>query len=371
MSFPVRFMGLSLKNPILVASGPWSRDGASIQRSIDAGAAAVCTETITLEAHERICPRIFVEEDRLLNTTLYSNLLIEQWESELETVKKGDSKLICSIWGSSASELAYLASRVERMGADAIEISISAPIGCRNQHIASHTPDIEAFVGAVVKTVHIPVMVKLSYEAAASPDFLRSIQSAGVAAVSAIDALRGLCGVDIEMQRTKMETFGGYSGDCIRPASLAATAAIRQYSPLEICSTGGISSAKNALEFLMLGATCVQLASVIQLHGYQVITDVLNDLETWMRGHGYSDIEEIRGAALAGLHPYEDINPRPLRASMTEDCCDACSLCADSCLYHAISRAPDGRIVLTPSNCSGCGLCAERCPKQLFRLVWY
>ena len=90
-----------------------------------------------------------------------------------------------------------------------------------------------------------------------------------------------------------------------------------------------------------------------------------------MRGHGYSDIEEIRGAALAGLHPYEDINPRPLRASMTEDCCDACSLCADSCLYHAISRAPDGRIVLTPSNCSGCGLCAERCPKQLFRLVWY
>ena len=112
MSFPVRFMGLSLKNPILVASGPWSRDGASIQRSIDAGAAAVCTETITLEAHERICPRIFVEDDRLLNTTLYSNLLIEQWESELETVKKGDSKLICSIWGSSASELAYLASRV-------------------------------------------------------------------------------------------------------------------------------------------------------------------------------------------------------------------------------------------------------------------
>ena len=76
MCTAVDFMGLPLKNPVIVAAGPWSRDAASIQKAIDAGAAAVVTETITLEKSQLLRPRIYRQEGRLLNTTLYSTCLL-------------------------------------------------------------------------------------------------------------------------------------------------------------------------------------------------------------------------------------------------------------------------------------------------------
>ena len=372
MSKPIELMGISLKNPVIAAAGPWARDGRSIQRCIDAGAGAVITETITLEARQRVSPRLFVDGFRMFNTMLYSDLHLEQWEDELEKIKKDDCKLICSIWGSSPSEIAYLASKAERMGADAIEISISAPIGSRNQSVCNHSSDINAFVRSAVDAVAIPVMVKLSYEAAVSPAFLRAIEQAGAKAVSAIDALKGLRGVDIEARRAEMSTYGGYTGRNIRPISLATTAQLRQYTQMQICSTGGIKTAEHALEFIMLGATAVQMASAIQQEGYGVITKTIRDLNDWLERHGYGDVAQVRGAALPSLMPFEDIKPQRLRAAITE-CCDIattnCSVCINGCLYDAIKRE-DGMIQIDQNACTGCGLCSSGCPRGIIRLDW-
>jgi dihydroorotate dehydrogenase/NAD-dependent dihydropyrimidine dehydrogenase PreA subunit len=370
MGKPIELMGLTLKNPVLVAAGPWSRDAAAIQRCIDAGASAVITETITLEAKERICPRLFSSGDKLFNTMLYSPLHLEQWETEMERIQRKGAKLICSIWGASRSEIAYLAAKVERMGADAIEVSISAPIGTRNQTVCSHSSDIGSFIKAAVTAVHIPVMVKLSYEAAVSPDFLSAISQAGVAGVSAIDALKGLSSVDIQQKKANMLTYGGYTGPSIRPVSLAATAALIQYTSLATCSVGGIEDAASALQFLMLGATAIQLASAIQLHGTQVISDTISGLDQWLSQHGYSDLEQIRGAALPTLLAYEDIEPKPLTARITGSCTDAnCRLCLEGCLYDAVTKTPEG-VTIDEGLCSGCGLCADRCPKKLIQIGW-
>ncbi len=363
-------MGLRLKNPVLAASGPWTRDAAAIQACIDAGAGAVITETITLEANERICPRLFLCGDRLFNTMLYSPLHLEQWEGEMERIKKGDSKLICSIWGASKSEIAYLASKVERMGADAVEISISAPIGTRNQSICSHAPDIEAFVRAAVNAVHIPVMIKLSYEAAVSPAFLAAVDAAGAAAVSAIDALKGLSGVDIEQKCAKMPTYGGYTGACIRPISLAATAALIQYTRMQTCSVGGIDGYEAALQFIMLGATAVQLATAIQLNGPQSIAETIQGIDNWLATHGYQDVAGVRGAALPSLRAFEDIKPRQLTARIATPCARAdCLLCRQGCLYAAVHFSGNG-VSIDETLCAGCGLCADRCPHKLIEMGW-
>ena len=165
MSFSTEYAGLKLKNPIIVAAGPWSRDGASIQRSIDAGAAAVVTETITLEANQNPSPRLYLSgAGQLFNTTLFSGIHLEQWEQEFEALQRGDCKIIASIWGNTPSELAYLAGKVERMGADAIEVSVSAPLGTR-MDVGTVPREIFDFVSAVTEAVDIPVSVKLSYEA--------------------------------------------------------------------------------------------------------------------------------------------------------------------------------------------------------------
>lgn len=370
MSKPIDLMGLQLKNPVMVGAGPWTRDAQSIQRCIDAGASAVITESVTLEANTNISPRLYYGDRQIFNTKLYSNLHLEQWEDEFESIDKKDCKLICSIWGSSVTELSYLAKKVERMGADAIEISISAPIGTRNQSISNHSPFIHEFVQAVVDTVEIPVMVKLSYEAAISPDFTRTIHQAGVTAVSAIDALKGLMGIDIEKRAARMPTYGGYTGSQIRPISLATTATLKQCTPFQICSVGGISSYENVLEFLMIGAQAVQLASAIQLEGYEVITRILGDLERWLAEHGLVDYAQIRGAALGSLHPFEDINPTHVRAALVEPCVEACEICRQGCIYNAIDRDPTGAIRIDPALCSGCGWCVARCPLKKIELRW-
>ena len=372
MDLSVNLSGLRLKNPVIVAAGPWARNAASIQKCMDAGAGAVITETISMEANRNLSPRLSMgKSGQIFNTKLYSNIHLEQWETELESLDRGDCKLIVSIWGSSASELSYLASRAERMGADAVEISIAAPIGMRNQALGFHTHQIESFAQAVLRAVSIPVLVKLSYETSISPEVTGSIQRAGIRIVSAIDSLKGLSGVDIERMQAHMPTYGGYSGDDIRPVALATTAALRQYTAFQICSCGGIFDYRNALEFIMLGADAVQLATAIQLHGCGVIHDVVEGLSQWLRAHGYENLDAVRGAALQSLKPFEEIRPRPLSAVVQQPCAEKdCDACAEGCLYDAISRDADGTVAIDHDRCDGCGLCIARCPKKKLSLGW-
>ena len=371
MAYGVNLTGMTLKNAIITAAGPWAGSAEGIQRCIDAGAAAVITETICLEERQRISPRLFMKDQQLFNTMLYSNLHLEEWERVLDQIDRKDAKIICSIWGSSASEMAYLGKKLENMGADALEISLSAPIGSRNKLVGYHSPDAEAFIRALVDTVNIPVMAKLSYDSASSPDFLKNLENAGVSAFSAIDALKGLLGVDLENRRVLMPTYGGYTGTNIRPVSLAMTAMLRQYSQLPIVSSGGVLCYEHVLEFLMLGATAVQLASAIQLQGYDVISSIISAMETWMESHGYNSVDDIRGVALASLRPFEDIVPRSLVASLIEPCaCTDCHICEQSCIKGAITRNDDCTIAINSLRCDGCGLCVERCPKKIIKLRW-
>lgn len=368
MSFNTEYMGLKLKNPIIAAAGPWSRDGASIQRSIDAGAGAVVTETITLEANQNPSPRLYLGgAGQLFNTTLFSGIHLEQWEQEFEALQRGDCKIIASIWGNSPSELAYLAGKVERMGADAVEVSLSAPLGTRME-VGTVPREIYDFVSAVTGAVDIPVSVKLSYEASNFNGFTSSLERAGIAGVTAIDALKGLMGVDLEHHRTLMPTYGGYSGRYIRPVALATIATLKQTTGFPICGCGGIYNAHDALEFIMLGARCVQLASVLLRDGYGAIPKILNDLEQWLTEHGYHSIDEVCGLALDSLQPFEELPPRPLTAHLTGGC-DGCGKCVNSCLYNAITMA-DGKLVLDPQSCTGCGMCEAVCPHGALELRW-
>ena len=368
MSLSTEYMGLKLKNPIVIAAGPWSRDGASIQRSIDAGAGAVVTETITLEANQNPSPRLYLSgAGQLFNTTLFSGIHLEQWEQEFEALHRGDCKLIASIWGNTPSELAYLAGKVERMGADAIEVSISAPLGTR-MDVGTVPREIFDFVSAVTDTVDIPVSVKLSNEASNFNGFPSSLERAGVAGVTAIDALKGLMGVDLEHHRTLMPTYGGYSGQYIRPIALATIATLKQTTSFPICGCGGINNAHDALEFLMLGAQCVQLASVLLREGYEVIPKILDDLTAWLDGHGYHSIEEVCGLALDSLRPFEELPPRPLTAHLTGGC-DGCGKCIRCCLYNAMILE-NQTITLDTARCTGCGMCEAVCPQNALELRW-
>jgi dihydroorotate dehydrogenase/NAD-dependent dihydropyrimidine dehydrogenase PreA subunit len=369
MDMSVEVGSLTLKNPVMVAAGPWSGSLEGICKCIEFGAGAVVTETIAMETHPALHPYFHANGTQLFNIRLYSDLYLEQWEKSLAALDKRGAKLIVSISGETASEVRYLAACAERMGADAIELSLSAPVGMRYRSFSTYPERTAKVVEAAVKAADLPVFIKLPYEASYFPGMLQSLYDAGAKAVTAIDALKSLNGVDLENRQTYMPTFGGYSANNIRPVSLAVTAMLKQYTPFQIFSCGGISTAEHALEFIMLGADAIQLASAIHMEGYKVIGDVLHGLTDWMADHDVSDFSKIRGAALPSLRPFEEIRPRPVRAKLLKACAAECDICLRGCIYGAISRQ-DGAITLNQKACVGCGYCLARCPEKKLNWDW-
>lgn len=362
----VNFMGLQLKNPLVVAAGPWAKDHRTIQKAIDAGAGAVVTETITMEKSNQIYPRIYEKDGELLNTTFHSTLSFETWEEELHQLKKKGSAVICSIRGSTPSELAYIATRLERWGADALEISLFTPIGVKLENVLTEPQEIRDMLTPLARAVGIPFSVLLPNHLACTNTYVRAVESAGASAITAIQTIKALWGVDLEQQRSRVPTFGGYSGPHIFPITLAATATLSQLlKNCQISAKGGVRTAENVLECIMLGASTVQLGSAVLLNGYGVISDMLQTLETWLRGHHVDSFDEIRGVALNSLSSFEDIDPLPAKAvpcqtagfteaewALLEGCCRAC-------MANALHIGEGPTLQLDRARCDGCGLCCS------------
>ena len=129
----------------------------------------------------------------------------------------------------------------------------------------------------------------------------------------------------------------------------------------------GVEDWHSIIEFLMMGATAVEMGSAIMLRGYAHITETLRKLEDWLREKGYSSLDELRGNALASLTAFEELPERLLRVKMAAPCDGTCpdgcrARCVGACLYDAISQGTEG-IAVDAAACSGCGLCVSLCPK--------
>ena len=366
----VNFMGLPLKNPIIAAAGPWCRDAAAMQKAIDAGAAAVVTETIALEKSHIVSPRIFLPSGRSLQYHPVQHHDAGGCGAGGRAPAKGNAFLICNIRGTTPSELRYLASRMQRLGADALELCCFTPIGTKLEDISIRPEEVGEMVRSVTSAVEIPVMVRLPHHAALNPAFARQITQNGARAISAIESLEGINGVDIENARCEMAAIGGCTGSHLRPLSLAATAVLHQLADCEIAAMCGVEDWHSIIEFLMMGATAVEMGSAIMLRGYGHITETLRKLEDWLREKGYSSLDELRGNALASLTAFEELPERLLRVKMAAPCDGTCpdgcrARCVGACLYDAISQGTEG-ITVDAAACSGCGLCVSLCPKKLF-----
>lgn len=368
MTGTVNYLGLPLKNPVIVAAGPWARNGAAIQRAIDAGAAAVVTETITLESSGELCPRIYEKEGSLLNTTLYSPIAFEQWEEELSRLEKKGSFVICNIRGSTPSETAYIASRMERWGADALELSPFTPMAAKLETVDSSPEAIYTMLKTVVDAVQIPVSVRLSYNLSNQKEYVKAIERAGVRGISTVETLKALWGVDIEKKRSLTPTFGGYSGMQLFPVTLASVATLSQLTNCPIAAMGGVRTAENVLESIMLGAAAAQFGSAVMMCGYEVISTVIEELQNWMKDHGYADYGEIRGAALTSLRAFEDLSFRKkVAVAVGTSDAEAAGRCRVACLKEAITVAEDGSAAVDEKRCDGCGLCTSLAP-HLFEM---
>lgn len=364
------FLGLELDNPIIIAAGPWNRDGEGLRKSIASGAGAVVTESIVSDTLLDVRPRIACDENGAQNIRLYSDVQIEGWEREMSIAKSNGGVVIASVSAHTPSELVYLASKLEKFGADAIEISVSNPAGEALEVVASHANVIYEMTKEVVNAVSLPVMVKLSQNTTNISKVAKAVKAAGGSCVSAINAVRGILGVDIETAVPTLSTYGGISGEYIRPLGLSSVATIAQTVDIPICGIGGVSRGKHAIEYMMMGASAVQLGTAVMLEGRSVVGKIVKEMEEWCRAHPLGSIQEISGKALENLKSFDEMKIEPAVSTVKSvPCTENCDKCTVSCLYGAIKREND-TVVADSSKCSGCGLCTFICPANKLKLEW-
>ena len=336
------FLGMELPNPVMIAAGPWNRDGKRIKESLDAGAGAVVTESIISDTMLDVRPRIASDSLGAENIRMYSDIQI--------------------------AELAYMASKMERFGADAIELSVSNPAAESLEVVASHADTLFDMTQEVVSAVRIPVTVKLSQNTTNISKVAKAVKAAGGSGVTAINTVRGILGVDLEKAEPSLSTYGGISGEYIRPLGLASVATIAQPVDIPICGVGGIRSAQHALEYIMLGSSAVQVGTEVMLNGKESIRKIVQELEIWVQDHNVNNLSEIRGKALENLKAYDEMKFEPaIIHANSVPCSENCDKCIRACMYQAISRK--GRSIrIEREKCTGCGLCASVCPAKKLKL---
>jgi dihydropyrimidine dehydrogenase (NAD+) subunit PreA len=376
---------LPLKNPFILASAPPTASGEMIRRGFSAGWAGAVIKTIHADSLDvrDVSPRLAAWKGRggellgFSNIELLSKRGIPYWEKEIAAIKDEypDNVLIASIMGDTDyAGWQELARRVQEAGCDAIELNVSCPHGMPEAGVGAAIGQdprlVEQVTRSVVSVATVPVYVKMTPDITDITLPARAAAAGGAAGISAINSVRCLCGVDIETfgphpSVDGISTPGGYSGPAIKPVGLERVAAIARSVPLPIMGIGGISCWEDAVEYLLLGASAVQVCTAVMWNGYGIVKEMNRGLSSYLARKKFSSPGELRGRGLAGLADHgslsRDARIRPVAAEM----CVSCGRCVIACRdggYGAI-RMVKRKPVIDPDACDGCGLCILVCPE--------
>jgi len=347
--------GNRLRNPFVLASGPLSWNAEAIRAAFEAGAAAVVTKTIRLEATDNPTPHIAQLGRRsMLNTEGWSDLPAEHWiERELPSLVDRKGVLIAST-GHTAAEVERLARPLAGTGVDLLEL------------VSYEAAEAVHMVEKAKGLVSIPVLIKVSANWADLPQVVGACLEAGADGVTAIDSIGPTLGIDVETRRPKLGGFAWLSGRAIHPIALRVVADLCLNHDVPIVGTGGVGRAEDALEMVMAGATAVGVHTAPLLRGLAWFERNERRLERWLERRGYQRVSELQGAVLPRLR--ERQGRSPLRFIFDAEACTGCVRCVTVCAYRARELTGTGEMLLDSARCRSCGLCVSACPTGALRV---
>lgn len=291
--------GLTIRNPVLMASGTFGH-GAEYADLFDLSRiGGVVTKTIT--RHPRAGnppPRTAETPAGMLNSIGLTNPGLEGFiEEKVPALEALDTARIVSIAGTSSDEFAEMADALcERGGIDALELNISSPnmkdggmlFGCREE--AAH--EVTKAVKAIAT---VPVIVKLTPNVTDITAIATAVEDAGADAIAMINTLLGMA-IDIDTRRPVLANItGGLSGPAIKPVALALIWKVSQVVRIPIVGMGGISTASDAVEFLIAGATAVQIGTATFVNPLAG-PEILEGLVAYCREREIPDVNELVGS---------------------------------------------------------------------------
>jgi len=291
--------GLKLTNPTILASGIMGYSAESMDRVAKSGAGAVITKSVGIKPRVGYAnPTIVQTESGLINAMGLPNPGIEKYVNEIKHAKTVlQVPLIVSVFGYSADEYAIVAKKAAEAGADAIELNVSCPHVKQTGAEIGQNPNILSDVVKKVKAeTTVPLIVKLSPNVADIVVFAKAAVEAGADVLTAVNTLKALA-IDAETMIPILNNIkGGLSGAAIKPVSLRCVYDIADVVDVPIIGCGGISNWRDAVEFLLAGASAVQIGTAVA-DDIKVFQSVNKGLETYLRKKRYENVKEIVGLA--------------------------------------------------------------------------
>jgi len=291
--------GLRLKNPVMVASGTFGY-GTEYADLVPIGrlGAIVCKGTTIQPRPGNPTPRIVETPAGMLNSIGLQNIGVEALIREKAPIWAGwEVPVIVNIAGETPAEFAELAARLDGVpGVAGLEVNISCPNVETGLEFGTDPAAAAAVTAAVRKATSLPVIVKLTPNVGDVVAVARAVEAAGADAVSLINTLLGMA-IDIRTRRPVLGAgFGGLSGPAIKPVALRMVYEVAGAVKIPVIGVGGITSAADALEFILAGATAVQVGTACFANPRAPI-EILDGIVAHLTAAGITDIREVIGAA--------------------------------------------------------------------------
>jgi dihydroorotate dehydrogenase (NAD+) catalytic subunit len=299
LSLETRIGGVRLKNPVTVASGTFGY-GREFEDFLDLsrlGAVAVKGLTLQPRAGNRP-PRVVETPAGMLNAIGLENVGVERYiQEKLPYLRQFDVAIIVNISGFSIEEYTAQTERLcETRAADLIEVNVSCPnVRHGGMAFGADPAMLEQITRAVVARSTVPVIVKLSPNVTDVAAMARVVEQSGAAAVSLVNTFLAMV-IDVETRRPVLgNTTGGLSGPAIRPIAVRMVRDVFRAVSIPIIGMGGIMTARDALEFLIAGASAVSVGTANFVNPCAAI-EVLEGIEDYCRRHQIADIANLTGS---------------------------------------------------------------------------
>ena len=298
------FAGLKLANPVALASGILGYSGNSLQRVAEAGAGAVITKSVGIGPRPGYPnPTVVQAEAGLINAVGLPNPGINDFAEEIKYAKTVlRVPLIVSVFGYTAEEYAGVALKAVEAGADAVELNVSCPhVKDTGHEIGQHPQALEEVVEKVRDSVKKPVIVKLSPNVSDIVEVAKTGVRAGADALTAINTVKAMA-IDVETQFPVLSNIkGGLSGPAIKPIALRCVYDIFEADlKVPVFGCGGITNWKDAVEFLLAGASAVQVGTGVALEDPCLFAGLNKGIKSYLIRKGYGSMKEIVGLAHQG-----------------------------------------------------------------------
>jgi dihydropyrimidine dehydrogenase (NAD+) subunit PreA len=385
------FIGIKSPNPFWLASAPPTDKAYNVERAFEAGWGGVVWKTLGSEGPPVVNvsgPRygaIWGADRRLLglnNIELITDRPLQVNLDEIKMVKRKwhDRALVISLMVPCDEESwKDILSRIEDTGADGVELNFGCPHGMAERGMGSAVGQVPEYIEMVTRWVkkhsRMPCIVKLTPNITDVRKPAEAAHRGGADAVSLINTINSITSVDLDLFAPEPTidgkgSHGGYCGPAVKPIALNMVAEIARNEVtrgLPISGIGGITTWRDAAEFLALGAGNVQVCTAAMTYGFKVVQEMISGLSQFLddKQIGLSDLV---GRAVPNVTDWQYLNLNYVtKARIDQEACIKCGRCYAACedtSHQAIAMGPGRVFTVKDDECVACNLCVNVCPVE-------